>query len=298
MSALGQGLSAAGYAAGDMYAKGALMDQQSALETQKATTLADVQLEREKRLLEFKAGLDLKGDARKAQLADEARKAQVARIDAKTGELADQSVGEKRGLIDANIADRSTWTPEQQAAVDQSLGMDRKTLMEDPKLRTKAAISTGDITPKDAATLDQRSEADLTRLMLGAQRDETLRMIAAGHDDTRKLVAGMVASGKKDGAAKEDRVLVHQFLAQFDRKIAGNQSEIRSLRGSLKNNFDEGEKANILSQITELETANKNLEKAQMQYAKDSGIKVPTVEDTPEPPKPANRKPLSSFLKK
>jgi hypothetical protein len=43
MSALGRGLSVAGYAAGDMFARGALMDQQSELETQKALRLAEFQ---------------------------------------------------------------------------------------------------------------------------------------------------------------------------------------------------------------------------------------------------------------
>lgn len=287
MSGLARGLSAAGYAAGDYYAKSALMDAQSELE-----------LQRSMRLAEFKAGLDTKGDARKMQLADDARKEQVARVDAKAGELADESVGQKRGLIDSNIADRSAWTPEQQAAVDQSLAADRKGLMDDPKVRTKAAVATGDISPKDAANLDQRSEADLTRLMLGEQRTQTMALIASGHDETRKLVAGMVAASKKDNANKEDRVLIHQFLGQFDRKISNNQSEIRSLRSSLKNNYDDADKASVMDQIRELEAANKNLEKAQMQYARDSGIKVPTVAEEPPAPKPTNRPPLSSFIKK
>jgi len=101
-------------------------------------------------------------------------------------------------------------------------------------------------------------------------------------------VAGMAAASKRDSSSKEDRVLVHQFLAQFDRKISGNQAEIRSLRASMKNSFDEEEKKGIQSQIAELETANRNLEKAQMQYAKDSGVKVPEVASTPAPaPSPA-----------
>jgi hypothetical protein len=42
-SAVGRGLSTAGYAAGDMYAKGALMDQESELTTQRAMRLAEFQ---------------------------------------------------------------------------------------------------------------------------------------------------------------------------------------------------------------------------------------------------------------
>jgi hypothetical protein len=237
----------------------------------------------------------INAEQRKIKNDDQVRKDQVGRIDAGVGKLADVEVGKKRGLVQAGIADPDSWSAEQQAAVDQSLSNDKTALVNNPKLRTQAAVSSGDISPKDAAVLDQRSEADMTRLMLGEQRLQTMAQIAAGHDDTRKLVAGMVAATKKDSANKEDRVLVHQFLAQFDRKISGNQAEIRSLRGSLKNNYDDAEKASIQEQIKELESANKNLEAAQMQYAKDSGIKVPTVEKPAETPKAADSiaKPLS-----
>jgi hypothetical protein len=240
--------------------------------------VADLALEREKTMALFKQNL-----------GNQERTAQTGRIDAAAGKIADEAVSAKRGIVQGGIVDKESWTPEQQATVDQSLEIDRKKVAEDPKTRTKAAITTGDISPKDAAVLDQKSEADMTRLMLGEQRNQTMLMIAAGHDQTRQLVAGMVAASKKDNANKEDRVLVHQFLGQFDRKISGNQAEIRSLRGSLKNNYDEEEKKGIQEQIRELEAANKNLEKAQMEYARESGVKVPQSV-TPEPtpiPKPA-----------
>jgi hypothetical protein len=237
--------------------------------------VSDLSLEREKTMALFKQSL-----------GNQERTAQTGRIDAAAGKIADEAVSAKRGIVQGGIVDKESWTPEQQATVDQSLEIDRKKVADDPKTRTKAAISTGDISPKDAAVLDQKSEADMTRLMLGEQRNQTMLMIAAGHDQTRQLVAGMVAASKKDNANKEDRVLVHQFLGQFDRKISGNQAEIRSLRGSLKNNFDEADKAAINEQIRDLEAANKNLEKAQMEYARESGVKVPqsvTPEPTPAP---------------
>jgi len=238
---------------------------------------SDLTLQRAKALEQFKM-----------ELGNQERTAQTQRVDAAAGKIADQKVGEKRRTIEGGIVDRASWTPEQQAAVEQSLELDRQSAMSDPKTRTEAAIQTGDIGPKDAAVLNQKSEADLTRLMLGEQRNQTMALIAAGHDETRRLVAGMAASSKRDSASKEDRVLVHQFLAQFDRKISGNQSEIRSLRASMKNTFDEEEKKGIQGQIAELETANRNLEKAQMQYARDSGVKVPEVAQTPAPaPSPA-----------
>ncbi len=54
MGAIGQGLSAAGYSAGDLYAKGSLMDAQNALEEQRMMRLA-----------EFRDKLDQQGEARK-----------------------------------------------------------------------------------------------------------------------------------------------------------------------------------------------------------------------------------------
>lgn len=238
---------------------------------------------------------DIRGEQRKVATSDMLRRQQVERIGTKAGELADQAVTQKRGLVQSGIADQEAWTPEQQATVDQSLARDKQAIEGDTKTRTQAAIATGDISPKDAATLDQKSEADLTRLMLGEQRNQTMALIASGHDDTRKLVAGMAAAAKRDGSSKEDRVLVHQFLAQFDRKIAGNQSEIRSLRASLKNSFDPKDQADIKAQISDLEAANRNLEKAQMSYASDSGIKVPKVEEAPAPAPAAGGKPWEKY---
>lgn len=163
---LGQGLSAAGYAAGDLYAKGALMEAQNAAETDRAMRLA-----------EFKATLD-------ARTAEGARVAQVGRIDAQAGQLADQAVGAKGGLISANIADPSTWTSEQQAAVDQSLAIDRKAVAADPETRINAAIATGDIAPKDAAVI-QRDQQKLSAAERQASRKELWDMAKEDRRDAR-----------------------------------------------------------------------------------------------------------------
>ncbi len=160
-NAVGRGLSAAGYAAGEMYAKGALTEAQSEQELQKALRLA-----------EFKDALDARGDERKVKLADDARQAQVSRVDAKAGELAGQAVSEKRGMIESGIADRSLWTAEQQATVDQSLARDKKALVADTKTRTQAAIATGDIDPKTMATLGQKDEALTYKLAYERERED------------------------------------------------------------------------------------------------------------------------------
>jgi hypothetical protein len=174
------------------------------------------------------------------------------------------------------------------------------------KARTRAAIESGDISPKDAATLDQKGEADLTKLMLGDQRMQTMSLIASGHDETRKLVAGMMAASRRANADKEDRVIVHQFLSQFDRKITENGKEIRSLRNSLGNVTKKEDKQSIMSQIGDLQVQNQRLSKAQIEYARDAGVKVPSMDPegdgnppapAPAPGAPVTKPPLNNFFK-
>jgi hypothetical protein len=158
---LSQGLSSAGYGVGELYAKKSLMDTEAA--NREVAAQADSQ--RAMRLEEFKQALG-------TRVAEEQRTAQVSRIDAKASELADSSLAPKRGLIDSGIVDRSSWTPEQQAAVDQSLALDKDKAVRDPKTSTEAAIATGDITPKDAATLTQKDDAALYKILWEKEKED------------------------------------------------------------------------------------------------------------------------------
>lgn len=202
------GLSAAGYGAGEMYAKQSLIDAQSAADMKRGAA----ESERAMRLAEFKATLD-------ASSAEKARTDQVSRIDSKTGELADAEIGKTRGLIDSNISDRSSWTAEQQAAVDQSLALDRGRAAVDPKLRTQAAIATGDIAPKDAAQLTQKDDAALYKILWEKEKEErrddrfyegqdrmdarqSAQQAAAFELLDRRLSAAEKARNKKDGEEK------------------------------------------------------------------------------------------------
>lgn len=129
------------------------MDQDRKLRDQKemAGFNSNLEQQRQQALVLFKQGQD-----------DQQRQAMTGRIDAAASGIADQAVGAKRGILESGIVDRDAWTPEQQAAVDQSLAMDRSKLATDPRTRRDAAIATGDISPKDAATM-QDSERRLDR---------------------------------------------------------------------------------------------------------------------------------------
>lgn len=209
--------------------------------------------------------------------AEAARTAQVKRIDDAMVPLVQEARLAKLNKAYGTPNDGTDMSIKASDASEADLDRFGKlTESEKDSIRTKAAIKTGDINPKDAAVINQRGEADLTRLMLGDQRAQTMAQIAAGHDDTRKLVAGMMASAKRDGADKEDRVIVHQFLTQFDRKIQVNESEIKSLRAMTKDPLlPPEEKKSLQDQIAELQKANKNLTTAQYDYAKASGVKLP-----------------------
>ena len=113
--------------------------------------------------------------------ADLMRTQQAGRIDAATGKIADTAVEAKRGIVNSQIADPASWTAEQQGAVDQSLALDRNAAMIDPKTRTQAAVSTGDITPKEAATL-----ADSERRLDSAENTAAARAAAAERESGRK----------------------------------------------------------------------------------------------------------------
>lgn len=151
---LSNGLSAAGYGAGELYAKKSLIDAQTAGDIQKG----EAESERAKRLAEFKANLD-------ASTADKARTESVARIDAKTGELADAQLAPKYGDVSAR-------SPEQQDRLSATKADERRGLMDAPALRTRAAIATGDINPKDAAVLTQKDDAALYKILWERERED------------------------------------------------------------------------------------------------------------------------------
>lgn len=208
-SAIGQGISAAGYAAGDMYARQSLLEKQG-----------EIEFERQTRLEEFKA-----------TLSEKTRKAQVSRIDTKAGELADERLAPTRGLIDAGIADRSSWTPEHQAAVDQSLGIRRKDLA--GKLRTEAAIATGDISAKDAASIEGREEALVYKTLLEEKKEEARAARETAREDRRDARQALTEEGRDRRLAEaedgRDRRSAERLEALAERLTKGGDSNARML---------------------------------------------------------------------
>lgn len=300
-SAVGRGLSAAGYAAGDLFAKQALQEQSS-----------DLELNRQQRLLEFKQALE-------EGATDRARTQQTARIDAKAGELADEKLAPKRGLIDAGITDRENWTPEQQAAVDQSLEMERQAARKDPKTRMNAAIATGDISPKDAATLTQKDEALLYKALWEQSKEDGRNnradaRLTAMQEASDKRLAYLFASLEKKGARGQDGT--REALAFLDGSRKEIQSEAQNLRQLYQAQIKDkskGEIAKIDAEYTpkfaEIERKRAMIEEDYNHVRERVGLPArgkaePAPAPAPKPaapaaaPKAGGRPPLSSFERK
>lgn len=195
-SAIGRGLSAAGYAAGEIYGKQALAEAQSEAEFLRQQRLAEWKLQRE------------------AEMAEKSRQQQTERINAKIEELgATQfaAIKEKRGEIEAGITDRSNWTAEHQEAVEQALGERRLRA----NLRTQAAIETGYISPKDAATLDNKSEiAQLRQEGVMARVQAQLEM-ARDRLQMAQTIANMrVAARGSDNKTPADQKMIEYLTSK------------------------------------------------------------------------------------
>lgn len=141
----------------------------------------------------------------------------------------------KTGLINAEIDNRyakpvmgdTPLTEEQQAVLDQGLmqqgrdiAADRKTLEGDVGMDVKAALKTGDLSVKDAATLSQKDAANETRLAIAQMRTDALNAKteaqyeaamaklnlalskASGKDQTNKEMLSLLDGMRKDIASE------------------------------------------------------------------------------------------------
>lgn len=192
MNSLSRGISQAANAGADIYARGALEDQRAA-----------IQAERDLRVAELQEAAGIRSEDRAIKRADDQRTAQVSRIDAEAGKIAEKAIQGKRGLINSGITDASSWTPEQQAAVDQSLTIDRGRVSADPKTRTQAAIVTGDISPKDAASMDSRAEIAAAKNEAYLQNVQAKLDMAGDKLEMAKTIATIRAAGGSGSDGKD-----------------------------------------------------------------------------------------------
>lgn len=203
INSIGRGISNAAYAAADNLGKASLEEQR-----------AEIQAKRDARVAELQEQAGIRTEDRAVARADQQRKDQVSRIDTEASKIADTAGAGKRGLINSRIEDKSSWTAEQQAAVDQSIEIDRGKVKADPKTRTQAAIASGDITPKDAAAMDSRAEiADAKNQSYLANVQAKLEM-AGDKLEMAKTIATIRASngGGGDGKAPANAQMIEYLV--------------------------------------------------------------------------------------
>lgn len=136
----------------------------------------EAEAEREQSMLRMKAALGI-------EVANAERNALVTRVDTAAGAIADKAVEGKRALVGSGIADPASWTPEQQAAVDQYMAADRDAIIGDPKTRLSASIATGDTKPEAGAKLMM----DEKRLDASEKKAEEQGKAAAAAEERKAL---------------------------------------------------------------------------------------------------------------
>jgi hypothetical protein len=194
---------------------------QSELATQKAETLA-----------QFEANL-------KVQTADTLRTQQQQRISDAAQPLVQQALDTK--YANATPADPSTWTPEQQAAVDQSKQLDQQALLQDPKIRTQAAIDTGDISPTDAARMASQSEITQMKIQnimdRAADKNATMKEIADARADAMKYGYELRLQAAQERAAngKIDTATGRMLITSEDANIRASTTQMGMLNTQLQN---------------------------------------------------------------
>lgn len=190
----------------------------------------DIDQQKAQALAEFKANLDIK-------TVDQQRTVQQGRIDEAARPIVQQALDGK--YAGAKPADASTWTAEQQAAVDQSRGIDEQALLRDPKVRRQAAEQTGDISPEKAATLSNSAEINQIRmdslLERAADKNATAKEIADIRSEATTAAAQLRvdAANQRASAGKIDTATGRMLITSEDVNIKAATSQIATLNREL-----------------------------------------------------------------
>lgn len=285
---------------------------------------SNMALERAKALEAYRQNLAASG-------ADTQRTAQVARIDTASGKIADVQVEKRRGIVQGNIADPTAWTPEQQAAVDQALAGDRQAIVADPKTRTQAAIATGDIDPKTAATFGQKDDALLYKTLYEQAKEEGRdRRADAAIESREKTAQARLDSQNRNSDARLDVMLKRieksgsgggnptkealSFIDGARKEVASEAANLKALYAAELKDASRTRQAEIKAEyapkFAEVEVRRTQIQEDFNNLRERVGLPKAGGASTPAPAapkpasspaspaaKPAGRPPLSNFMK-
>ena len=303
LNSIGQGLSQAGYAAGDIFAKQAAAEQSSIME-----------LERQKRLAEFQA--ELKNAPLKrygAILKDEAGKdvtepGKTEVIDAPSEFIGGENAGieNAKGLINTPPTTRKRTQdeamtaanaramqedPEAYAEYESRIG---KPLREERKIDEAAARS-----ERDAK---QRADAETRRAADAERKDATQRYIAdlRSKDAEKRLEALIAKTGKSSDGTKE----ALNFIDGVRKDLANEASNLQRLyQADLKDKGKTAQakiKAEYDPKFADISAKRQQIENDFSALREKVGLPASAPRAPAPAPKPAasGRPPLDSFFKK
>lgn len=306
LNAIGQGISQAGYAAGDIFAKQAAAEQNSVME-----------LERQKRLAEFQA--ELKNAPLKrygAILKDEAGKevtepGKTTVIDAPSEFMGGENAGieNAKGLINAPPTTRKRTEDEARSAANT------RAMQEDPEAYAEYESRIGKplreerkldaIEAKNEADAKARAESETRKSEDAKRKDATDQYIAdlRSKDTNKRLDALIQSQGKGKDGTKE----AMSFIDSQRKELAAESTQLRQLYKTELGNMPSRKEKEALAakyepQIAAIEAKRSALESDFDILRKQVGLPAREAKPAPTPaPKPgaapANRPPLSSFMK-
>lgn len=284
VSGLGEGMMATGKFVGE-----------AALNEQRA----DLELKKQQALKEFESKLAV--DA-----ANQQRQAQVDRVSAAQNSIvgnlraakANAFYGDGQNLTDADLSD------EEKAAF-------APTDKESQDARTKAAIQTGDISPKDAATLADKADMAAMKAENYQNRTEMMKELAQIRADAtvQAMQLRLDAAQQKATTGKIDTATGRMLITSEDANIKAATSQLNMLSRQLSDPMTKKEQSpGIEAQMEELRGDIKISQATKNMYMKQLGFPTSDEVTKTAPSSPAivpgargqnsaPRPPLSSFVK-
>lgn len=230
LNSIGAGLSAAGYAAGDMFARQAAQEQASSLDLERAKRMAEFQdqlksapMRRFGAMAKEEAGKDVTEPGKTTEVPmdvpSEFIGGENTGIENAKGLLNQPATTRKRTTDEALQAasDRAKLEdPEAYAEYESRIG---KPLREERKLDAMEA--------KNEADAKARGESDARKEKIAAQKDATDRYIAdlRSRDANKRLDALIAAQGKGKDGTKE----AMSFIDSQRKELAAESTQLRQL---------------------------------------------------------------------
>jgi len=143
----------------------------------------------------------------KSDAEDAARKKMVSDIDAAKTGIINQRLNDQFG--NAKPADPSTWTPEQQAVVDQAKAARKTELQNDDSVDTDAAWKSGYLKPSEYATINRGDRSAQQAATRDAQRFEielgNLKLQGLRAEQQDRKIDALIDHWNRGDSVKEEK---------------------------------------------------------------------------------------------